>query len=189
MSFSGAARTVEMSGEVYFDVARNPSQPFKVLIVPPSGGRKDGMEVQVLGTQFNINAYTDEAISRTTLLEGSIKILSRAKGKGELLKPGQQGQIDIRTEDAPIKVVDGADLQEAVAWKEGLFLMKKADIASIMRQVARWYDMEIVYPEGIPAVRISGDIPRDMNLSKLLEVMALSGVHCRIEGKRLVVTP
>ena len=175
-AFTGNNRTVEMTGEAYFEIAKNPSHPFRVL--------SHGMEVQVLGTSFNINAYTDETLTRTTLLEGSVKVLSGPQG--QVLTAGQQAQLN---QSGGMKVTRDADLQEVVAWKDGLFLMKKADIATTMRQIARWYDVEIVYPGGAPTGRISGDIPRNMNLSKVLEVMALSGVHFTIEGKKVMVTP
>jgi ferric-dicitrate binding protein FerR (iron transport regulator) len=173
-TFNGRQRKVAITGEAYFEIAKDAARPFSVSA--------NGMEIQVLGTQFNINAYDDEEHAKTTLFEGSVKLVKN--NASTLLTPGQQAQIN-RT--GKIKVIDDADLEEALAWKEGLFIMKKADIGSIMRQIARWYDVEIVYPEGVPAGRISGDMPRNMNLSKVLEVLELSGVHCSIEGKRVEV--
>lgn len=175
-TFTGKERTVEITGEAYFEVAHNASKPFNVVV--------NGMNIHVLGTHFNVNAYDDETTTRTTLLEGSVRVTK--DNLSTMLVPGQQAQMNKKGE---LKVFNDADLQEVVAWKDGLFVMKKADIGSIMRQIARWYDVEIVYQGSIPPGRISGDIPRNMNLSKVLEVMELSGVHFTIEGKKVMVKP
>jgi transmembrane sensor len=175
-SFTGNERKISITGEAYFEIAHDAKRPFTVST--------NGMEIQVLGTHFNVNAYDDEENTSTTLLEGSIKI--KNQHTTALLTPGQQLQLN---KQGKIKLVTDADVQEAVAWKDGLFLMKKAGIASIMRQIARWYDVEVSYSDGIPAGRISGDIPRNMNLSKVLEVMELSGVHFTMNGKKVEVKP
>ena len=175
-AFTGDERKISITGEAYFEIAHDAKRPFTVST--------NGMEVQVLGTHFNVNAYDDEENTSTTLLEGSVKI--KNQHTASLLKPGQQLQLD---REGKIKLVANADVQEAVAWKDGLFIMKKAGIASIMRQIARWYDVEVSYSDGIPPGRISGDIPRNMNLSKVLEVMELSGVHFTINGKKVEVKP
>ncbi len=175
-AFTGDERKISITGEAYFEIAHDAKKPFTVST--------NGMEVQVLGTHFNINAYDDEENTSTTLLEGSVKIKNRHTAS--LLRPGQQLQLN---REGKIKLVTDADAQEAVAWKDGLFIMKKAGIASIMRQLARWYDVEVSYSDGIPPGRISGDIPRNMNLSKVLEVMELSGVHFTINGKKVEVKP
>lgn len=177
-SFTGNQRKVTITGEAYFEIAHDVTKPFSVSA--------NGTEVLVLGTHFNINAYSDEADVKTTLLEGKVKISSTDNGKWSMLKPGQQASISHESNKI---VVEAVDLQEVVAWKDGLFIMKKADISSIMRQIARWYDVEIFYPDGVPPGKISGDLPRNMNLSKVLEVMELSGFHFAIEGKKVVVRP
>ncbi|MEO5682294.1 MAG: FecR domain-containing protein [Chitinophagaceae bacterium] len=175
-AFTGKERKISITGEAYFEIAHDAKRPFMVS--------SNGMEIQVLGTHFNVNAYDDEENTSTTLLEGSVKINSMHSAV--LLSPGQQLQL---SHGGKIKLVKDADVQEAVAWKDGLFVMKKAGIASIMRQIARWYDVEVSYTDGIPPGRISGDIPRNMNLSKVLEVMELSGVHFTITGKKVSVQP
>ena len=171
-AFTGDSRTVEVTGEAYFEVAPDASKPFKVHL-------RDSKEILVLGTNFNVNAYEDEGAIRTTLVDGSVKIM------GRLLHPGEQAQVGQNS----INVTEKINIDEIVAWKEGLFLMKKADVASIMRQIARWYDVEVVYKGNIPSGRISGDIPRNMALSKVLEVMELSGIHFKVEGKKVIVSP
>lgn len=186
VTFSSAERRVEISGEAYFEVAHLSSSvnkkavPFIVKIKSPL---ESDWQIKVLGTHFNVNAYEEESEIRTTLLEGKVKVIK--DNSGALLLPGQQAQIN----KGSLTVSDDADLEEVLAWKEGLFIMKKAGIGNIMRQIARWYDVEIVYQGSIPSGRISGDIPRNMNLSKVLEVMELSGVHFRIEGKKVIVKP
>jgi hypothetical protein len=175
-NFTSDERKISITGEAYFEIAHDAKRPFTVST--------RGMEVQVLGTHFNVNAYDDEENTSTTLLEGSVKI--KNQHITTLLKPGQQLQL---SRAGKTKLVNDADVLEAVAWKDGLFVMKKAGIASIMRQISRWYDVEISYSDGIPPGRISGDIPRNMNLSKVLEVMELSGVHFTINGKKVEVKP
>ena len=174
--FAGKERKVEITGEAYFEVAKNKQMPFKVKV--------NSSEIEVLGTHFNVNAYNDEAATRTTLLEGSVKI--KKDNYSALLLPGQQSQV---TKNGEIKVVNNADTEEVVAWKDGLFILKKADIPSVLRQIARWYDVDIVYKGNLPSGRITGDMPRNMNLSKMLEVMELVGVHFKIEDNKVLVEP
>jgi len=173
-AFTGNERKISITGEAYFEIAHDAKKPFTVSA--------NGMEIQVLGTHFNVNAYDDEENTSTTLLEGSVKITNQHTTA--LLKPGQQLQLN---KEGKIKLINDADMEDVVAWKDGLFVMKKAGIASIMRQIARWYDVEVFYTDGIPPGRISGDIPRNMNLSKVLEVMELSGVHVTMTGKKVTV--
>ncbi|MBC7688268.1 MAG: FecR domain-containing protein [Aquabacterium sp.] len=174
--FAGKERKVEKTGEAYFVVAKNKQMPFKV--------KANSSEIEVLGTHFNVNAYNDEAATRTTLLEGSVKI--KKDNYSALLVPGQQSQVN---KNGEIKVVNNADIEEVVAWKDGLFILKKADIPSVLRQIARWYDVDIVYKGNVPPGRITGDMPRNMKLSKMLEVMELVGVHFKIEDNKVLVEP
>lgn len=195
-SFEGSERTVEITGEVFFEVNRVMADaskgvpakkiPFKVKIISPGTG---GGEVEVLGTQFNINAYADEEAVRTTLLEGSIKLSpgqSGDKADAVVMEPGQQVRLE---KNGSLQVVTEVDLEETVAWKNGLFMMNGAAIPAVLRQLARWYDVEIVYGKSMPEGRITGDIPRDMNLSEVLKVMELSGVHFKIENRKIMVNP
>ena len=175
-SFTGKERKVELLGEAYFEVAKNDKMPFKV--------EADGMEVEVLGTHFNINSYDDESTVRTTLLEGSVKI-NGAKSKS-FLKPGQQAKLE---RDGDIKIVNNADVDQAVAWKEGRFQFNRADIHEVMRQIARWYNVIIEY-KGIVSSHFGGTISRDVNLSQVLEMLQLTGeVKFHVEDKKVVVTP
>lgn len=176
--FSGNERRVNITGEAYFEVIKNGKMPFIV-------GVDGGAEIKVLGTHFNINSYANESALKATLLEGSIRI---EKNKNfSLLKPGNQAQI---AENGAIKLVDGVDMDEVVAWKNGNFHFKGADLSTVLRQIARWYDLEIDYkaiPQG--ENRFTGKIPMKVNLSRLIKWMEWSDVHFRVEGKKLKVLP
>lgn len=173
-AFAGAQRNVELKGEGYFEIAKNAAMPFHVKV--------NNMEVEVLGTHFNVMAYDNEDAVKTTLLEGAVKINYGATAK--TLIPGQQGKF-YNTSGA-INVIT-ADTEEAVAWKNGYFQFTNEDIKSIMRQFARWYDVEVSY-EGIEKPRyFSGEISRTVSLSKALKVLEMSNVKFRIDEKKIVV--
>jgi ferric-dicitrate binding protein FerR (iron transport regulator) len=174
--FEGKERKVELKGEAYFEVAPNAAQPFKVAV--------RGMEVQVLGTHFNVMAYTDEAAVQTTLLEGAVKI--HTAGQARLLHPGQQAQL---AQTGDIRVVNDVDLEQVIAWKTGLFQFNRADLHQVMRQVARWYDVDIRYEGYIPQREFGGKISRSSSIADVLKILELSKVHFRIEGKTIVVLP
>lgn len=179
-AFVSNERKVEITGEAYFEVTHNPAMPFKVKINTSPG---NGGEVEVLGTHFNIMAYNDERSINTTLLEGAVKIIQGSKSS--FLKPGQQAQLNNAGE---LKLISNANAEEAVAWKNGLFIFNGADIKTIMRQVSRWYDVEISYEKEISQT-FSGTIPRTVNASKLFNYLELTRhVHFRIEGKKVIVT-
>jgi len=176
-AFVGKERNVEITGEAYFEVTPDKTKPFTVSV--------NGMKVEVLGTQFNINAYEDEGEIRTTLLEGSVKI--NKDGKTSLLKPGQQASVN---KNGNIDVTDHVDLDAALAWKNGIFLFKKNDMETIMRQVSRWYDADIVFENKIPGYFVATGIPRTMPVSKLLKALEMAGgVHFEIDGKKILVKP
>jgi len=171
--FNGDAREVELSGEAYFDVSKNKSKPFRVIT-------KDQI-VEVLGTQFNINSYSDEGPIKTTLIEGSVKIIY--KDKVELLSPGQQFQ----PKELVAAVVE-ADTEEVVAWKDGYFVFKNEDIRSIMRKLSRWYNVEVSYSGNIPEVGFGGNISRSKDISEVLDVLQLTNaIHFKVEGRRFTV--
>lgn len=174
-AFTGPERTVTISGEAYFDVAKDARHPFVVEVA-------QDVKIQVLGTQFNINAYTDEANIKATLLQGSIKVNKGASAV--VLQPGQQAQLN-----NAITVNDQINTTQVVAWKEGVFNFDNLDVEQVMRQLARWYDIEVIYEKGIPKTKFYGEIGRNLNLSEVLEGLELSGVHFRIEGKQLIVLP
>jgi transmembrane sensor len=172
-AFTGKQRRVSITGEAYFDIAPNPRQPFAVAV-------NGGQPIEVLGTSFNINAYADEPSARTTLLSGAVRV-------GHLiLQPGQQAGDD---RGGRVDLIQHADIDQAVAWKNGLFQFKSASIESLMRQLARWYDIEVVYPGGQPQGHITGKLPRDMSLAKLEKALEFSGVHFTIEGNKINVAP
>jgi len=154
--------------------------PFKVVIATAS---ENGAEIEVTGTSFNIMAYNDEAAVKTTLLEGSVKI--NQDSKAVPLKPGQQARLH----DKSIKIIDHVDTEEAVAWKNGYFQFASASLQQVMRQIARWYDVDISYAGKVPERRFGGKISRDNNASEVLKVLELSKVKFRIEDKRIIVTP
>jgi transmembrane sensor len=175
-SFVGKERKVELLGEAYFEVAKNASMPFKVKV--------NGMEVEVLGTHFNINSYENESTIRTTLLEGSVKI--NKNNNSSFLKPGQQAEMNKAGE---IKIINNVDVEEAIAWKEGKFQFDRADIHDIMRQLERWYDVDVEY-QGTVSSHFGGTISRDVNLSQVLNMLHLTGeVKFQIEDKKVVVMP
>jgi len=144
----------------------------------------NGMDVQVLGTHFNVNSYSDEASINTTLLQGSIKIT--VAGKTQLVKPGEQTQV---TKDKGIQLVAGADIAQVMAWKNGLFQFNDASLQQVMRQIQRWYDVDVVYEANIPEKIFEGKISMQSNLSQVLKILQESGIHFEINDKKLIVKP
>ena len=177
-SFTGKERVVELQGEAYFEIAKNASMPFKVSFTPPSGGRG---EIEVLGTSFNVMAYMDESTVNTTLLEGSVQVHNGAGTS--LIRPGEQAQLN---KAGDFKVAP-ADTEEAIAWKNGLFKFNEATIEEVMRQVSRWYDVEVVYVNEAPKDLFRGEIYRNVNVSKVLKVLEASGIHFTVSGKKILV--
>ncbi|HEY1166458.1 MAG TPA: FecR domain-containing protein [Chitinophaga sp.] len=179
-AFSGSERSVQISGEAYFEIAKDAQHPFRVNIDNETG-------IQVLGTRFNVHAYPEETSIKTTLLEGSVRMIS---GKQQaLLAPGQAAQTSRGASQQPIKIIDNADPGKALAWKNGLFDFEDTSLEEVMRHLARWYDIEIVYEAGIPPIVFGGKMSRDMMLSDLLRALDDSEVHFRTNGRRLIVMP
>lgn len=175
-AFIGKKREVELTGEGYFEIAKNAAIPFKVKV--------NDMNVNVLGTQFNIMAYKDEEAVKTTLLSGSVKITQGNADK--LIKPGDQAQI---VADSKIKVLNDVDVDNVVAWKNGYFYFDRVDIKAVLRQLARWYDIQIEYEGTIPSQDFGGKIQRNLRLSQVLEILETNNVHFKMEGKKLTVLP
>lgn len=174
--FAGADRTVELSGEAYFEVARAKDQPFKVKV--------GGMMVDVLGTRFDVMAYDDEESFRTTLLSGAVRVSGRAGSS--VLKPGQAATVGM---DGRGMVVAEADTDQAVAWKNGLFQFESAGLKEVMRQVARWYDVDVRY-EGTVERHFSGFIARSAPLADVLHQLERAGkTSFRLEGRTVTVKP
>ncbi len=176
-AFSGNDRKVEVTGEVYFEVFKNKIKPF-IVSTPQS-------EIKVLGTHFNVNTYQDEAYERTTLLEGSIEL---KKGQEKtILVPGKQSLI---AKNSPqIKLRDIDDLEAVIAWKNGYFQFDHADLQSVMRQISRWYNVNVNYNGSILNKEYSGKIPRIVTAEKLIEMLSFSGIKCKIENNQITVNP
>jgi len=181
--FNEQVRKVTLSGEAYFEVSKALNKAKLTNI--PFIVETEQQEVEVLGTHFNINAYTNEPGVKTTLLEGAVKVGSPGiANKSIVLKPGQQSYYSENT--LKVNVVD---TDEAVAWKNGLFMFKDADLKTVMRSIARWYDVEVVYQGVIPKKEFSGEMYRNLNLDQVLDVLSFYKVHFRVEGKKIIVNP
>lgn len=185
-AFGARERIVELTGEAYFEIAKNPNQPFQVLISPPPG-ESGGAAVEVLGTHFNINAYNDEANIKTTLLEGAVKVLK--DDQSVVIKPGQQATVSHQSQKSHSIPVQTVDTEEAIAWKNGKFQFNQADIKSVMRQIARWYDVEVVYEGAVSAEKFEGEIPRNSTLEEVFKILEISAVHFKTEGRKVIVMP
>jgi transmembrane sensor len=175
-AFAGNERTVTIHGEAYFEVAKDKSRPFRVNV----NGRS---EIEVLGTHFNVNAYDDEETIKTTLLEGSIRLTRNAERV--TLKPAQQAVSSIHS---PLTIDRSPDLDQVMAWKEGYFNFDNASIQSVMKQIARWYDVEVVYEGAVPTDRLLGELPMDARIEQVLQALQEIEVHFRIEGRKIIVT-
>lgn len=172
-SFTGKQRMVELTGEAYFEVTKNAAMPFNVHV--------NKLDVKVLGTHFNIMAYGNEPVVKTTLLEGSVQLNSGQTTN--TLKPGQQGVLNSNNE---IKVFN-VDAEHYIAWKNGYFDFKRSSIREIMNQLARWYDVDVVYSGNIPDDEFVGKIQRSAKLSEVLHILELSKVNFKIEQKKIIV--
>lgn len=170
--FKGTERRVEVAGEAYFEVAENASMPFRVDV-------NSQVTVEVLGTQFNINAYADEQSIYTTLLQGKVRV------SGVVLQPGQQAVLST---GQPVRISQ-PNVSAVTAWKDGMFQFENETLGVVMRQIARWYDVEVVYEAGAPVNEVfHGKMQRNLQLSQVLKGLSRIGVHFRVEqGKRLIV--
>lgn len=175
-AFSKTERRVTITGEAYFEVAKNKGMPFRVV-----AGKQT---VEVLGTHFDINAYADESAIKTTLVEGSVKV--SADSQSATLSPEQQSSVFY---NKPGKIgINTVDTDDILAWTTGHFQFEKAEIPLIMREAARWYDVEIKYEGEVPQRRFTGSISRNVNLSELLKMLKYTGINFKIEGKTIIVT-
>ena len=181
--FTGSTREVELTGEAYFEVAKDAAHPFKVHIHNGPVG-KDGGTIDVLGTSFNIMAYSDENAERATLVEGSIRYSHG--GNSTLLKPAEQSVIDIQGD---LKTLQHVNVDEITAWKNGYFHFEHSSLETTMRQLARWYDVTVDYQGAIQPQEFMGKIQRNMPLSTVLKGLEGEQVHFKLEGKKVIVTP
>ncbi len=173
--FSGDSREVELKGEAYFEVSKHDDKKFSV--------RSGNQTVEVLGTHFNINAYSDEPSITTTLIEGAVRVIELNSKKSQILKPGEQSKVDrdIR--------IQRKDTQAEVAWKEGYFYFENARIETVMRQLGRWYGITARYEGTLPEHHFEGAIATNLTLLEVLEILQKSNIHFRLEGKEVVVMP
>jgi transmembrane sensor len=168
-------REVELKGEAYFEVSKNEHKKFSV--------RSGNQTVEVLGTHFNINAYSDEPSITTTLIEGAVRVIELNSKKSQILKPGEQSKVDrdIR--------IQRKDIQAELAWKDGYFYFENASIETVMRQLGRWYGITARYESELPEHHFEGAIATNLTLLEVLEILQKSNIHFRLEGKEVVVMP
>lgn len=187
VAFVNNERKVAITGEAYFEVSPDKAKPFIVT--------KDNTQVKVLGTHFNINAYNDEAEMKVTLLEGAVQVAVFKPGttmerESLTLVPGQQARLANHTQAAGITVTKNIDIPEVMAWKNGEFRFKNTPVTDLLRQAARWYNVEFSYSTDIAAITLSGVITRQENISKLLQIIAATNqVQFDVQGKIIKVTP
>lgn len=177
-AFTGDNRKVAITGEVYFEVAADAARPFEVKV--------NDVDVLVLGTHFNINAYDDEQTVKTTLLEGAV--LVRTPGAYKHLEPGQQARVKPGSSD--IEWLKHVDVNSTVAWKNGYFSFDDADIPTVMRQLARWYNIEVSYAGKVPEGTFTGEIGRNLTQNQLMKILTQARINCKLEeGRKLVIYP
>ncbi|MBO9728119.1 MAG: FecR domain-containing protein [Chitinophaga sp.] len=179
ISRTSRERLVELKGEAYFEVARDANRPFKVL--------SKGQVIEVLGTHFNVSSYDDEPSVKTTLAEGAVKIVETNKHRDVVLEPGQQATLDSGNTLSVAQV----DVSDAIAWKNGKLNFNQSDIYAVARQLSRWYNVDVVFKGKASKVRLSGEVYRNTNASKVLEILSFYNLNCRIETdngvKRIVI--
>lgn len=176
--FTGGKRTVELTGEAYLEVTEDKAHPFEVQI--------RGVNVSVLGTQFNIMGYDDEPMLVTTLVSGAVKVEAAGKSP-QMLAPGQHAVLD---HSSGKLLVEKADIVEETAWKNGQIHFNGANIRQIMRQVSRWYDADIVFKGNVADLDFTCTVSRKDKLSKLLGLLELTGaVHFTMENGKIIVQP
>jgi transmembrane sensor len=180
LSFAGLKeRKVELKGEAYFEVEKDAAIPFIV--------QSDQQTVQVIGTHFNINSYEDEPTTKTTLLEGAVKVtaVNGTAAEQAFLKPGQQALIN--SASTSVKVIR-VDPMVEIAWKNGQFFFENEPIKNIMKKIARWYDVEVIYEDDVTGKTVWGSVTRYAKVSKVLSILELTGgIHFKVEGRRIIV--
>lgn len=180
-AFPENERTVYVTGEVYFEVVSEKTRLFTARI-------NQETEIQVLGTHFNINAYSDEKEISATLLKGSVRVVNGEKEK--LIMPGEQASINAGFSTKNGINVSNVDTSAVMSWRHGVFNFDNKNLGEVMRQLSRWYDIEVIYENDIPDIELGGKLGKDLNLSEILEVLKQYEIHFRMEkGKRLVVLP
>jgi ferric-dicitrate binding protein FerR (iron transport regulator) len=181
-SFAPSAlnREVEITGEAYFEVKHNSKQPFKVHL-------PNGFVIEDIGTAFNVNAYSDESDIKTTLIEGSVRI-ANSDQRSAILKPGQQAILNQANPKITQIEVQTIDVDPVIAWKTGWFDFDNITLPTIMRQLSRWYDIDVVYESTPTSDTYGGRISKDLPLSNVLHSLEVNGAKFKIEGKRITVS-
>lgn len=196
VAFAANERKVYVAGEAYFEVAKDMHRPFLVSV-------NNTADVEVLGTEFNVNAYDNERVVRTTLVNGGVRVSAQqaeppADGRlnDVILKPGQQAKVlntaagkALQNVKNPATITDDVDIEQITAWKNGYFNFgENVDLGEMMRQLERWYDIEVVYENGVPEKSFLGEIPRHLPLKDVLDILQRTEVSFRMEeGRRLIV--
>jgi transmembrane sensor len=179
--FSGVKRVVQLSGEGYFEVAHvtagGERVPFEVQV-------DNGMTVEVIGTHFNVMAYTEEKETKTTLIAGKVKVI---KGAAVHLEPGQQALLSDAADN--LRVKRDANVEEAIAWKNGRFKFDRTELGAVMRNLARWYNVEFEIDKNVPKKFFTGELSRQLKASEALSIVEFAGIHTKIEGKKIIVMP
>lgn len=178
--FNQQERRVKMTGEVYFEIAKATNSKNERL---PFFVETDKQEIQVLGTVFNVSAYKGDPYHSTTLLEGSVRLMSSVDGKSAVLKPGQQAIV------GKTIVVSDADINRDLAWVNGNFIFRREELQSILRKLSRWYDVEIECPPELTSMKFTGKVSRSQPLSAVVEMISsLDKIHIQLKERRLIVT-
>lgn len=188
ITFTGNERKVQLSGEAYFDVAKNSAMPFRVVTINEESHELS--RVEVLGTSFNVNAYNNEPSIKTTLVDGKVKVSSAdTTMRPVILTHSMQASLYQDQQRSRNIMVREVDTDDVIAWKNGLFNFNNADIKTVMRQIARWYDVEVVYEGNLPNEKFEGEIPRNSTLAEVFKILELSAVHFKVEGRKVTVMP
>lgn len=177
LAFVGKERKVSITGEAYFEVAKNAAAPFIVDI----NGK---CHVEVLGTHFNVNAYTDESAIKTTLLEGSVRVTASASKMSKLIEPGQQAQLHANDH---FIIQKNAPIDEVMAWKNGYLNFNNADLPTVMRKLERWYNIQVMYEGEVPRRSFGGEIQNSLTLSQVLHILEKNNVRFKVDGNKLIV--
>lgn len=181
VAFAGKSRKVYLQGEGYFEVSKNPLMPFYV--------NAGNSLVEVLGTHFNVNAYEDEDAVSTTLLEGKVKVdqngtAGNTPPASVILKPGEQAEL---SKNGQITTMRDINIDEVVAWKEGFFDFKNIPVTDLMRQIVRWYDVDVEYRGEVPDTKLTGKISRDVNLDKLIDMLQYAGLNMKVADRKITI--
>jgi transmembrane sensor len=174
--FAGQERMVEVNGEAFFEVEKDAAKPFMVKV-------NNSSVIEVLGTSFNVNTYDDEHLIKTTLVEGSLRV--NADSDRQILKPGQQAQVQA---GSSLKVVSNINISQVMAWKNGYFDFNDADLPVMMRQLERWYDIEVVYEGKVPDVTFKGKMDRNVQLADMVGFLKNFGIKACLQERRLVIS-